>query len=49
MADTEKRTPVPLTEEERSEIRAAMKSEGIRSLSDFLRLAALRLARGARQ
>jgi predicted GIY-YIG superfamily endonuclease len=45
----ERTTPVPLTEAEREEIRAAMKSEGIRSLSDFLRIAALRLARGAGQ
>jgi hypothetical protein len=42
---TDKRTPVPLTESERDEIRAAMKSEGIRSLADFLRFAALKLAR----
>jgi hypothetical protein len=45
MATETTRTPVPLTDDERAEIRAAMKQEGIRSLSDFLRIAALRLAR----
>ncbi len=45
MATKDKRTPVLLTDEERAEIRDAMKAEGIRSLSDFLRIAALRLAR----
>jgi hypothetical protein len=40
-----KRVPVPLTDQEREEIQAAMKSEGIRTLADFMRIAALRLAR----
>ena len=45
MATDTTRTPVPLTDAEREEIRAAMKAEGIRTLADFLRLAALKLAR----
>lgn len=43
----DKRIPVPLTDAERTEIEAAMRSEGFRTLADFLRFAALRLARGA--
>lgn len=39
------RTPVRLTGSERAEIQAAMHRDGIRHLSDFLRIAALRLAR----
>lgn len=39
------RTPVRLTDSERAEIQAAMHRDGIRNLSDFLRFAALRLAR----
>lgn len=39
------RTPVPLTDAERAEIRAALQDTGIRSLADFLRFAALKLAR----
>ena len=46
MPTKDKRTPVLLTDAERAEIKVAMKAEGIRSMSDFLRLAALRLARG---
>ena len=46
MDSKDKRTPVPLTEAERAEIIAAMKAEGIRSMADFLRIAALRAARG---
>jgi hypothetical protein len=42
---TEKRIPVPLNDAERAEILAAMKSEGIRSMAQFLRFAALKLAR----
>jgi hypothetical protein len=41
----DKRIPVPLTEHERMEIEAAMKAEGFRTLADFLRFAALKLAR----
>lgn len=41
----DKRIPVPLTDAERSEIEAAMKAEGFRALADFLRFAALKLAR----
>lgn len=44
MAGT-KRTPVALTDQEREEIKTAMKSEGIRTIDAFLRIAALRLAR----
>jgi hypothetical protein len=44
--DNPPRVPVPLTAEEREEIKAAMKSEGIRAMADFLRIAALRVARG---
>jgi len=40
-----KRTPVPLNEDERSEIEAAMVRHGIRSMSDFLRFCALYVAR----
>jgi len=40
-----KRTPVPLTLKEREEIEAAMQQHGIRSMSDFLRYAALSMAR----
>jgi uncharacterized protein (DUF1778 family) len=40
-----KRIPVHLTDDERTEIEAAMKSEGLRTLADFLRFAALKLAR----
>lgn len=36
---------VPLKDTEAMEIEAAMKSECIRSLADFLRFAALKLAR----
>lgn len=36
---------VTLKDTESMEIEAAMKSEGIRSLADFLRFAALKLAR----
>ena len=45
---TDKRTPVPLSEDERAEIRAAMKSEGFRNIADFLRFAALKLARSGK-
>lgn len=41
----DKRIPVPLTEAERTEIEAAMVAEGFRTLADFLRFAALKLAR----
>ena len=40
------RTPVRLTDQERAEIHAAMQSQGIRTFADFMRIAALRLARG---
>jgi hypothetical protein len=40
-----KRTPVALTESEREELERAMARYGIRSMSDFLRLAALYAAR----
>tara|TARA_R100000951_G_scaffold21510_1_gene17908 strand:+ start:5160 stop:5315 length:156 start_codon:yes stop_codon:yes gene_type:complete len=40
-----KRTPVPLNDSERNEIEAAMAQYGIRSMSDFLRFAALFVAR----
>ncbi len=46
MAAKTTRTPVPLTDDERAEIRAAMKASGIRSLADYLRISALRFARG---
>jgi hypothetical protein len=42
---TEKRVPVPLTDDEREEIRAAMKREGIRAMADYLRIGALEKAR----
>jgi len=42
-----KRTPVSLNEEERAEIEVAMARYGIRSMSDFLRFAALFVARRA--
>lgn len=42
-----KRTPVPLNSEERAEIEVAMARYGIRSMSDFLRFAALFVARRA--
>ena len=45
MATKTTRTPVPLTDAEREELRAAMQDTGIRSLADFLRFAALKLAR----
>ena len=38
------RVAVELTNAQKAEIHAAMESEGIRSISDFLRFAALRLA-----
>ena len=41
----DKPIPVPLTEAERTEIEAAMQDTGIRTLADFLRFAALKLAR----
>ena len=40
------RIPVTLTREDRAEIEAAAKAEGINTLAAFLRFAALRLARG---
>ena len=40
-----KRTPVSLTADERAEIERAMVTYGIRSMSDFLRWAALFMAR----
>lgn len=40
-----KRTPVPLTEDDRREIEAAMKRHGISTMGDFLRFAALYVAR----
>lgn len=39
------RNPVPLSREERKEIEAAMSRFGLRNLSDFLRFAALKVAR----
>ena len=45
-----KRTPVDLTDDEREEIRAAMKVHGIRAMAEFLRFAGLKVAReGARE
>lgn len=40
-----KRTPVPLSDSERREIEAAMSRLGISTMSDYLRYAALRVAR----
>lgn len=39
------RTPVELTETERAAIRAAMKSLGVRSMAEYLRIAALAYAK----
>jgi hypothetical protein len=39
------RTSVPLTDEERATIKAAMRREGIRGMGNFLRVAALKWAR----
>lgn len=44
--DGKSRIAVELTNAQKAEIHKAMQSEGIRSMSDFLRFAALRLARG---
>ena len=42
------RTPVPLTEKERTEIIEAMGRSGIRTMADFLRTSALRIARSTK-
>ncbi len=42
---TEKRTPVSLSDDDRAVIRSAMDRHGIRSISDFMRFAALYVAR----
>lgn len=42
---SDKRTPVALSDEDRAAIQAAMARHGIRSIADFLRFAALYVAR----
>lgn len=44
-----KRTPVPLSDLDRAEIEEAMERYGITSMSDFLRFAALFVARRAKR
>ena len=43
--DTRKRTPVPLTPEDKAALMAAAKRHGISTLGDYLRFAGLYVAR----
>jgi Arc/MetJ-type ribon-helix-helix transcriptional regulator len=46
MPENTKRIAVSMTPQDRAEIEAAMRRDGFTAMSDYLRFAALRLARG---